>query len=106
VEKEIFAAFEMIHSLNVIHSDVRTANIMIAENRNKVWIIDFDYGEIIEDQRDRECLISAEMEAIWKMLRDVRKGAASSGCFSPTENDISTVAISSLEGCWEIDKRN
>jgi len=99
VEKEILAAFEMIHSLNVIHGDVRTANILVAENGHKVWIIDFDYGEIIEDQGDREFLISAEMEAVQEMLRDVRKGAVSGGCFPPGESDISTVAISSLEVC-------
>jgi len=99
VEKEILAAFEMIHSLNVIHGDVRTANILVAENGNKMWIIDFDYGEIIEDRGEREFLISAEMEAVWEMLRDVRKGVASGDCFPPGESDISTVAISSLEVC-------
>ena len=99
MEKEILAAFNMIHNLNVIHGDVRTANILIAEKGNKVWIIDFDYGEIIEDRGDRESLISAEMEAVREMLRDVRKGAAAGGCFPPGESDISTVAISSLEVC-------
>lgn len=99
MEKEILAAFEMIHNLNVIHGDVRTANVLIAENGNEVWIIDFDYGEIIEDRGDREFLISAEMEAVREMLRDVRKGAASGGCFPPGESDIPAVAISSLEVC-------
>ena len=104
MEKEILAAFDMIHNLNVIHGDVRTANVLIAEKGNKVWIIDFDYGEIIEDRGDRESLISAEMEAVREMLRDVRKGAAAGGCFPPRESDISTVAISSLEVCWENEK--
>jgi len=99
VEKDILVAFDMIHNLNVIHGDVRTANVLIAEKGNKVWIIDFDYGEIIEDRGDRESLISAEMEAVREMLRDVRKGAAAGGCFPPRESDISTVAISSLEVC-------
>ena len=94
MEKEILAAFEKIHHLNVIHGDVRTANILIAENGNKVWIIDFDYGEIIEDRGERESLISAEMEVVREMLRDVRKGATSRGCFPPGESDISTVATS------------
>ena len=99
MEKDILVAFDMIHNLNVIHGDVRTANVLIAEKGNKVWIIDFDYGEIIEDRGDRESLISAEMEAVREMLRDVRKGAASGGCFPPRESDISTVAIPSLEVC-------
>ena len=99
MEKDILVAFDMIHNLNVIHGDVRTANVLIAEKGNKVWIIDFDYGEIIEDRGDRESLISAEMEAVREMLRDVRKGAAAGGCFPPRESDISTVAISSLEVC-------
>ena len=94
MEKEILAAFEKIHNLNVIHGDVRTANILIAEKGNKVWIIDFDYGEIIEDRGERESLISAEMEVVREMLRDVRKGATSRGCFPPGESDISTVAAS------------
>lgn len=69
MEKEILTAFKEIHNLNVIHSDLRTANILVAETGNKVWIIDFENGEIIEDGDERlESLISSELDAVHEML--------------------------------------
>jgi len=79
---------------------VRAANILIAENGNKVWIIDFEDGEIIEDGDERmESLVSNEMDAVHKMLRDVREGAAPLGCLRPRENGISATQVPSLRVC-------
>jgi RIO-like serine/threonine protein kinase len=100
VEKEILVAFEEIHNLNVVHGDVRTANILVAESGNKVWIIDFEDGEIIEDGDERmESLISSEMDTVHEMLRDVREDAVPVGCISPRENGISATPVPSLRVC-------
>jgi RIO-like serine/threonine protein kinase len=100
VEKEILTAFEEIHDLNVIHGDVRMANILVAESGNKVWIIDFEDGEIIEDGDERlGSLISNELDAVHEMLRDIREGAVPIDCLPPRENGISTMQVPSLRVC-------
>ena len=80
--------------MNVIHSDVRAANIFVAEKGNKVWIIDLEDGEIREDGDDQ-----------MKFRISTGRGSPDvvgcpgwrlSGYFSPTENSISTTRVPSL----------
>jgi serine/threonine protein kinase len=74
VENEILAAFEAIHALNVVHGDVRSANILVAEEGNKVWIIDFEDDKILPDGDDETTSkISNEMEVVNEILRDIKK---------------------------------
>jgi len=80
VEKEVLTAFEEIHHLNVVHGDVRPANILVAEDGNKVWIIDFEVGQIIADgDEERESKVSDEMEAVHEMLQYMKTGPGPSG---------------------------
>ena len=98
VEKEILAAFEAIHSLNVVHGDIRAANILVAEEGNKVWIVDFEDGQILADGDDeRESEISNEMEAVNEMLKDIKKGPGRAACLPLLESEIPTRRFSSLE---------
>ena len=61
---EVLAAFEKIHLLNVVNGDVRPVNILVTEDGNNVWIVDFEDGQIIADgDEERESKISDEMEA-------------------------------------------
>jgi serine/threonine protein kinase len=100
VEKEVLAAFDAIHALNVVHGDVRPENILVTEDENKVWIIDFEDGQIIDDGDDeRESKVSDEMEAVCEMLQDIKKGPSSSGCLPLPESEIPTSGVSSLEVC-------
>ena len=100
MEQEILAAFEEIHNLNVVHGDVRPANILVAEDGNQVWIIDFEDGEIIADgDRERESKVSYEMEVVRMMLQDIRKAPSPSGCLPLAENEIPTPRVPSLEVC-------
>ena len=73
VESEILKAFDAIHSLNVIHGDVRAENILVAEDGNTAWIVDFEFAEIIKDGDDtRGTLISDETQVVgsyWRVLR-------------------------------------
>lgn len=100
MEKEILAAFEEIHAFNVLHGDVRPSNILVAEDGNKVWIIDFEDGQIIADgDEEREPEISNEMEAVHEMLLDIKKGLNHGGCLPLPETEIPAPQVSSLEVC-------
>ena len=100
MEKEILAAFEDIHNLNVLHGDVRQANILVAEDGNKVWLIDFEDGEIIVDEdEERECKVSNEMEVVHEMLRDIRKGQDPGGCLPLRGSEILAPRVSSVGVC-------
>jgi len=49
------------------HGDVRPANTLVAEDGNKVWIIDFEDGQIIADGDEG----SPRFQMKWRWLRDV-----------------------------------
>jgi RIO-like serine/threonine protein kinase len=98
VEKQVLAAFEEIHNLNVVHGDVRPINILVAGHGNKVWIIDFEDGQIIADgDGERESKVSEEMNAVREMLREIKKGPSSNGCLPHLQSEIPWVP--SLEAC-------
>ena len=98
MEKNILAAFEEIHRLNVVHGDVRPANILVAEEGNKVWIIDFEDGEIIVDgDEERESKVSDEMKAVHEMLQYIKSGPGPSGRLLGGE--ILTCQVPPLEVC-------
>ena len=68
-ESVILKAFDAIHSLNVIHGDVRPGNILVAESGNAAWIIDFEFAEIIKEEDDgRDTLISEETQVVRELL--------------------------------------
>jgi serine/threonine protein kinase len=98
VENQVLAAFEAIHALNVIHGDVRPANILVAEEGNKVWIIDFEDGEILADGDDEiRSDISNEIEAVNEMLRDIKKSRGGAGCLLLPESEHLDLQFSSLK---------
>ena len=100
MEKKVLAAFEEIHNLNVVHGDVRPANILVAEDGNKVWIIDFEDGQILADgDAARESKVADEMEAVHGMLYDIKKGLRHSGCLPLLESGMATPRVPSLEVC-------
>ena len=100
MKKEVLAAFEEIHALNVIHSNLQLANILVIEDKNKVWIIDFEDGQILADgDKGRESEISNEMETVHEMLRDIRTRSGRGDCVLFPASGISTTRVSSLEVC-------
>ena len=38
-----------IHALDIVHGDVRPANILAVEDGNEVWNIDFEHSQIIAE---------------------------------------------------------
>ena len=100
MEQKILNATEEIHNLNVFHGDVRPANILVAEDGNKVWIIDFEDGEIIaHGDEKREFYISDEMEEVHRILRVVKEGSTSDDCLPIPGSENSTPRVLSLRKC-------
>ena len=61
----------------------------MTEDRNKVWVIDFEDSEIIADRdEETECKISNEMEVVRQMLQDIRKGQSPGSCLHLLRGDI------------------
>lgn len=60
-----------MHSLKVIHGDVRAPNILVSAEEEKVWIINFEYSQIVDDDSISE---NSEMEkqAVEMLLKEVR----------------------------------
>ena len=70
----------------------------MAEDGNKVWIIDFEDGEIITDgDEERESKVSNEMKAVREMLQYIETGPSLSGCL--LDSEISTCQVPPLEVC-------
>jgi serine/threonine protein kinase len=45
IESDVIKAVDAIHSLGVIHGDIRAANILV-ENNGAIWIVDFELADI------------------------------------------------------------
>ena len=100
MEKDVLTAFEEIHHLNVLHGDVRPANILVAEDGNKVWIIDFEDGEILADgDEEWESKVSDEMKAVREMLQYIKAGPGPRPSGHLLDGEISTCQVPPLEVC-------
>jgi RIO-like serine/threonine protein kinase len=85
VENEILKAFEAIHSLGVVHGDIRTHNILVADGGNEIWIVDFECAEIIEDgNAEKESKTSEEMQFVKELLEELKQ--PSIACHHDTNN--------------------
>lgn len=72
VESEILKAFKAIHSYGVLHGDVRADNILISEVGNTVWIVDFEFAEIIKEDDVKESKISQEIQVVKELLNELK----------------------------------
>lgn len=73
VESEILKAYDAIHSLHVIHGDVRSENILIGKDGTSVWIVDFEFSEILTgaDDADAQSRISEENGSVRLLLSGI-----------------------------------
>ena len=70
----------------------------MAEDGNKVWIIDFEDAEIIADRdEERKSKFSNEMKAVREMLQYIKTGPRSSGRL--LDGEISTCQVPPVEVC-------
>jgi len=69
VESNILKAFDSIHALGVVHGDIRADNILVSAKGNRSWIIDFEFGQIVDVAED---ILFQEMEEVKHLLRAIR----------------------------------
>jgi RIO-like serine/threonine protein kinase len=73
-EKKIVNVFDAIHSLGVMHGDIRKQNILVGDN-DSVWIIDFEMGYHIPpewNEEQRKEMIASERTNLEYLLSDIR----------------------------------
>jgi serine/threonine protein kinase len=92
-ESLILNAFAAIHSLGVIHGDVRSENILVSENGDAVWIIDFEFAEIVKEGDEAKMAeIFHETQAIEDLLRELKDCRRSSCHELPHNNGVTFMA--------------
>jgi tRNA A-37 threonylcarbamoyl transferase component Bud32 len=64
-------AFNAIHTIGVVHGDVRADNILVADKGNAVWIIDFEFAEVVGVE---DACLTQEMEEVKRLLRTIKTG--------------------------------
>ena|SRR5579871_6240528 len=81
VASEIFKAYNAIHSLEVIHGDVRAENILIGRDGKSVWLIDFEFSDILsgDSNVDVQSKISQENEAVSYLLSKFKDASDANG---------------------------
>ena len=62
-------AFAEIHKLEVLHGDVRAANILVAEDES-IWIVDFEYAQVVSDR----LVLDGEDSEVKMLLDRIRNG--------------------------------
>jgi serine/threonine protein kinase len=72
IERKILMAFDAIHSHGVVHGDIRSANILVDQDGKSVWVIDFEFAEVLTDGSDKEVRILQENEEIQRVLREIK----------------------------------
>ena len=79
IEWQIRKAYQSTHACGVIHGDVGAHSVIVTPDGERVWIIDFEAGEILPEQRDEA--IRGEMEEVNYMFEDLRTGKHSQYVF-------------------------
>jgi RIO-like serine/threonine protein kinase len=80
IGEKVLQAFDEIHSLGVMHNDVRRENILVSQSEGSVWIIDFErseYGKNLhfKPEKDRVAeLVRRVKNGEWVRERDLIKG--------------------------------
>ena len=59
--------FDNIHRLGVVHNDVRSENVLVAQPDGSVWVVDFEHAWTGDE-------VSCNIERQWvkDMIREVR----------------------------------
>ena len=78
IESRIREAYRAIHTYGVIHGDVGAHNIIISPGGQRVWIIDFEAGQVLSEEYKA---IRGEMEDLSCMFEDLRMGKRSQYVF-------------------------
>jgi len=69
-----------IHTYGVMHGDIGAHNIIISPGGQRIWIIDFEAGQVLSEEYKDEA-IRGEMEDLSCMFEDLRMGKRSQYVF-------------------------
>jgi tRNA A-37 threonylcarbamoyl transferase component Bud32 len=67
-------AFAKIHKLDVIHGDVRAANILVADD-GSIWILDIEYAQVFSES-EKKSLFDGEASEVKMLLHGIRSSRA------------------------------
>ena len=70
VANKVEQAFTEIHKLDVIHGDVRAANILVAEDES-VWILDVESAQVVSGS-EGQIFIDGEASEVKILLDKIR----------------------------------
>ena len=59
--------FDNIHRLGVVHNDVRSENVLVAQLDGSVWVVDFEHAGTGD-----EVSCNIERQLVKDMIREVR----------------------------------
>jgi len=71
VANKVEKAFAEIHKLEVIHGDVRAANILVAEDES-IWILDFESAQVVSGS-EGQIFIDGEASEVKILLDKIRR---------------------------------
>ena len=69
-------AFNAIHALGVAHGDARADNILVSEEGNAVWIVDFEFAVVVGDEEDAKQRFSRELKEVKRVLMEIKNNQA------------------------------
>ena len=69
IEKKVLQAFAAVHSHGIIHGDIRADNILVGRNGQSVWIVDFEFAELVVGAADEmHSRIAQEIGVVTELL--------------------------------------
>ena len=83
VEQEILNAFGAIHSLGVIHGDIRAENILVGKD-DSVWIVDFEFSRILSEEtvgEEPQSKTDLEIQIVRRLLSQIKQTQRSETCY-------------------------
>ena len=70
IQQKILQAFDRIHSLGILHGDIRPENILVGTDGD-VWIIDFEFSRIAAELPGAGALFAKEHGDLVQMLTEL-----------------------------------
>ena len=87
----------------MIHGDVRADNILAAGDGNSVWIIDFEYAEIVEERdSSKKSKISEETQAVRELLKEIKSNQGGGASHQDLREDISQIGTRVVSTLGEV----
>ena len=101
IERKVRDAFDIIHSLGVIHGDIRPDNILVGDDE-RIWIIDFESSLLLDSVQsagERGVMLQIESEALTSCLKKITQNSKEIDTEGKVENGCEAHRKGPLVGC-------